>query len=105
MQQALDFTRPASNHSGRTHAKPNRNELAGALHLVPRSGTQRQRVLDAFCHLGEATDQEVAAYLGLPLASVNGRRSELVAGGHICDSGRDRTTEYGTKRTLWRVTK
>jgi hypothetical protein len=42
---------------------------------------------------------------GILPATVRARRSELVAGGWIEDSGRERTTPIGTKRTLWRATR
>ena len=81
---------------------------AAAMKLLPRSGTQRRRVLDALVDAhqrgyGGATDPEVARLLELGGNSVRPRRGELVEMGLVEDSGRVRRHE-GNDHAVWRPT-
>lgn len=74
-----------------------------ALNNTPRSGTQRARVLAA---IGTAprTRDELAHSLGLPDSSVDARVWELTRGGHICGTGKTRTTDAGQQAVVLGLT-
>ena len=72
--------------------------------MLPRSGTQRLRVLDAITASdGGLTDPEIAETTGLYLYSAAPRRNELVLGGWVEDSGVRRDTGRGGDAIVWRL--
>lgn len=74
-----------------------------ALLALPRTGTQRHRVLTAIRASGDRglTDSELGDRLGMNPSSVRPRRGELVQGMHIKDSGRRRATPSGAEAIVW----
>lgn len=81
---------------------------AAAIRALPRSGTDRRRILDALAELhgkgfAGATDVQLAKRLGMSGNSVRPRRGELVSMGLVEDTG---TVKYheGNAHTVWRVT-
>jgi hypothetical protein len=73
---------------------------------LPKTGTQRAKVLEAIRQAGPAgkTDQEIATLLGLAENSVWPRRLELADDGLIVDSGDRRGTSTGNPAIVWRPT-
>lgn len=99
---------PTVNLAGKQHA-PARTldtERAAAELVTPRTGTQRARVLDYIGEAGQrgATDEEVAAGLGMLANTERPRRVELEEGGWVRDSGRRRDTASGTAAVVWELT-
>lgn len=81
---------------------------AAARAALPKSGTQRRRILDALyaLHLrGQigATDVQLCAHLQLDGNSVRPRRGELVDLWLVRDTGTTRH-HHGTEHTVWAVT-
>ena len=78
---------------------------AGAL-AMPRSGTQRMKVLGAIASAGShgATDAELAERLNILLNSEQPRRLELVEGHWIEDSGDKRAFGGHGEGVVWRLT-
>lgn len=76
-----------------------------ALHVAPRSGSQRERVLVALRRAGKKgmTDDELSHELRLSPNSVRPRRLELVEGGWVYDSGVRRPSFYGNPAIVWRA--
>lgn len=77
---------------------------AAALAL-PKSGTQRRRVLDAigFSEPYGLTDNEIVGITGIPLNAVNPRRGELVKLGWVRADG-TRQIAHHAEATVWRLT-
>ena len=81
-----------------------------AFKLLPRSGSQRRKVLDVYVRLYPAalTDDDVSRETGLPLNSVRPRRLELVEGGWLnkssvvkkSDAGNDAQTYFASARAM-----
>lgn len=100
-----DLSDPGANSEGQHHRIPIDTERAAAMAVMPRSGTQRLRVLEAIAASDGLTDAELAVVTGLYLYSAAPRRCELAAGGWVCDSGRRRTTEHGNAASVWTLTR
>lgn len=88
---------------GKTHTSH-----AAARNALPKSGTQRRRILDALLDAhkltgGGATDPELSRHLSIEMNSVRPRRGELVEMLLVEDSGRTRT-HNGSEHTVWRCT-
>lgn len=75
-----------------------------ALKARPRSGTIRQRVLEALVVNGGMTDDELVQFLRIPGNTVRPRRLELVEGEWVQDSGRRRRNEFGNDCIVWSAT-
>ncbi len=91
----------ASPRSGR----PYDTDRVAALEVMPRTGTQRRRVLAAIADSpGGLTDHELAEKTGLYLYSAAPRRTELLRGGWVRDSGARRTTPLGSEAVVWTLT-
>jgi hypothetical protein len=86
-------------------AVPRDTQTAAAATTLPRSGTQRAKVLEVIRGARQAglTDQEIAVELGLVENSVRPRRLELADDGLIADSGERRETTGGNPAIVWRA--
>lgn len=73
-----------------------------ALRAYPRSGTQRERVLNLLKNVSNGlTDDEIAHSLALSPNAARPRRVELVAGGWVKDSGVRRPSLCGSPAVVW----
>jgi hypothetical protein len=81
-------------------------ERRAAIEVQPRTGTARRRVLDLIASRGEtgATDEEVSIALRMRLYTAAPRRTELVRGGWVMDSGKRRRTTTGSRAAVWMLT-
>lgn len=61
----------------------------------PRHPSQRAKVLQWLDVVTDATREEIASALGIPLASVCGRVSELVKSGEVVETKNRRETTNG----------
>lgn len=74
-----------------------------AAHESSRRGpSQRTRVWEALKQLGDATDYELAAHLGILRSSAAKRRQELVDLGYVVPTPFRRKTDTGTDAVVWR---
>ncbi len=73
---------------------------AGAVRAIPRAGSQALRLLEIYRDRGPLTDHESADALGLPLATINARRSYLIKRGWVQAKG-TKYGPYGTANTIW----
>lgn len=80
-----------------------RTARLAALRAMPRSGTQRRKVLALIRRKGlyGATDEEMQEILGMHHNSQTPRRKELEEGDWIIDSGRTRQTLSDTPAIVW----
>lgn len=86
-------------------ADARRTSVNAAAAALPRSGTQRRRVLDAIVAAAAngrhgACDVELSRHLQLGLNSVRPRRLELVEAGLVADTGRTRVHD-GREHVVW----
>lgn len=86
-----------------------RTEVAAALIAAPKAGTQRSRVLHFFVedhrHGGDGmTDLELSQRSGMLHYSAAPRRTELVEGGWLRESGRYRAGPSGADSIVWCLT-
>lgn len=107
---SLPRVKPLLERASEPSVRPGRTatSYAAARKALPKSGTQRRRVLEALYAAykasgGGATDVELAQHLDLGMNSVRPRRGELVDTWLVEDSGQTRT-HYGSAHTVWRVT-
>lgn len=104
--QASLFDRPDPGRqkttTGRTHPDTSHQAAERAL---PKSGTQRRRVLELLrsVYPGGLTDEEIRLRLGLPFGSSLARRNELVTDGWAEDTGKRRDTAAGGRAIVWRL--
>lgn len=85
--------------TGAAHPETSRQ---AAERVMPRTGTQRRRVLAALQGFPDGmTDEELQTRLGLRLQSEIPRRFELVRDGWVKDSGRRRQTSSGAQAIIW----
>ena len=95
---------PGADAMGARHAGGGDTETAAALAVIPRSGTQRRKVLEALAASADGlTDDELAERTGLFLYSAAPRRVELRDGGWVLDSGRRRPTGRDAAAVVWVV--
>lgn len=76
----------------------------GATRALPRAGSQALRLLEAYRDRGPLTDHEAADALGLPLATINARRADLIKRGWVHAKG-TKHGPYGAANTLWALVK
>ena len=98
-----DPTRPML---GQFHRDGHDTEVAAAVQVAPRTGTQRAAVLREFQGAGShgLTDYELGVLLGMFRWVAGTRRGELIRDGWpIEDSGDRRKTDTGTKAIVWRL--
>jgi len=109
MSQLDLFPDPGRQMEGRVHHDGHDTERAAALRVMPRSGTQRARVLQAFRALrgiDGLTDYELwkVHRIGARPHVAGTRREELIADGWpIVDSGRRRRTDTGSPAIVWEL--
>lgn len=89
---------------GARHARAGDTERAAALAVMPRSGTQRRKVLEVIAGSTGLTDFDVQAALRMNPSTERPRRVELVEGGWLKDSGRRRNSPYGQPAIVWELT-
>jgi hypothetical protein len=94
------FTLPNQN-SVKVRHDASATSLEAAKGVLPRSGTQRMRILEAISKSEGMTDVELAEQLDILLHSVNPRRPELQERGWIVDSGLRRATGKHGASTVW----
>ncbi|MET7989839.1 hypothetical protein ABZU76_02910 [Amycolatopsis sp. NPDC005232] len=98
---ALRDAEVTGNREGIVSADPAATSARAAQLVVPRSGTQRARLLDYIVTApAGVTDFEAERDLGLLGNAVRPRRNELVAGGYVIDSGKTRR-HRGTEWSIW----
>lgn len=85
--------------TGRDH--PETSHYAAG-RVLPKTGTQRGRVLEAIRRHGGLTDEEIVALLDMNPSSVRPRRQELQKAGWIEDSGERRPTMSGAQAIVWK---
>ena len=103
----LDLLRnPGAVLPGKSHgAAAQPTERAAALEVWPKTGTQRQAVLEALLAAPHGlTDPEIAEHTGLYLYSAAPRRTELLQAGWVEDSGLRRDSGRGRNAIVWRPT-
>lgn len=88
---------------GKVSTDPKATSARAARDIAPKAGSQRARILSALAEHGGLTDLEIAGQLGLLDNSVRPRRTELVSGGYVVDSGRTRT-HRGREWVVWEAT-
>lgn len=83
-----------------------RTSRAAAYAALPRSGSQRMRILRMLLALKGATDDEIVDTLSMNPNSVRPRRRELVLGGWLEDSGTTRPSHAAGHEDMivWQVT-
>jgi hypothetical protein len=94
---------PARPAPGPWHKDGTDTEQAAALQAMPRKGTQRARVLEAFQRDQFGwTDYELGNKLGMFRWVAGTRRGELIRDGWpIVDTGQRRLTDTGTNAIVW----
>jgi predicted ArsR family transcriptional regulator len=89
-------------HPGWHQAAPDTSEQA-AHEIAEDAATLRSRVLALFRRGMKLTSNEAAERLGRDPLSVQPRLSELVASGHIADSGQRRKNDTGKDAAVWEL--
>lgn len=91
----VDRTSTGAGHPDTSHEAAER--------VLPRSGTQRAKVLRYFISIWPEglTDEEVRIRLDLPFGSALARRNELMNDGWVKDTGQRRITEAGGRAIVW----
>jgi hypothetical protein len=101
--------RPDADGTGKARRKARDTSKLAALAVLPASGRQRRRVLDAVVAVARnpqivgLTDVQLAHATGLPPNSVRPRRVELVDGGWLEPAGTTRE-HHGREHTVWVLT-
>jgi hypothetical protein len=98
---------PTANRAGKVHRIAADTERAAAEKILPKTGTQRARVLAAVVEAGlyGVTDAELETHLNLRRSSICGRRNELAEGGWVRDSGKRRVDRRtGMNGIVWILT-
>lgn len=87
------------------HKKAHPTEVMAAQMVLPRSGTQRAKVLAAFkeAHPEPLTDDDIVQKVGIVIQSANPRRRELVSGGWLADSGVKKLNARGQQCIAWKL--
>lgn len=111
----VSLSDPGVNTPGKERAGSSDTTNAARWAVMPRTGSQRHRILEAFVSdhnalYGRAhpeggwTDDELIVTLRMTHQSVGPRRGELVAGGWLEDSGLRRPTRAGLDAIVWTLT-
>lgn len=101
-----DLSDPAENTVGGVRRTDPETSAAAAYDVLPRTGTQRMRVLEFLVAQGDqgATDDETMTALAMEPSSAQTRRNELMKGGWVYDTGQVRPTHTGQDAIVWAVT-
>lgn len=100
---------PDTPAAGQARAEGARTSREAALAILPKTGGQRRRVLEAVASVARdprtagLTDPEIQSMTGLGQNSERPRRVELVRGGWLEDSGRTRD-HAGSAHVIWVLT-
>lgn len=100
---------PDSPEAGQAHTEGARTSKLAALQVMPKTGGQRRRVLEAVASVARnprtvgLTDPEIQSMTGLGQNSERPRRVELVRGGWLEDSGHTRP-HAGSEHIVWVLT-
>ncbi len=102
MSLPFDRPDPGEDRTSTGAGHPDTSHEAAA-RVLPRSGTQRLKVLDYFAAIWPEglTDEEVWLRLGLPYGSSLARRNELFNDGWLKNSGHRRKTASGGTAIVW----
>ena len=92
---------PDANTAGKVGREHPDTAQQAATRIMPRTGTQRQKVLTAIRVLAQ-TDEELQTRLTMNPSSQRPRRVELVEQRWIEDSGVRRKTSSGADAIVWR---
>lgn len=97
---------PGRNTVGQHHHYPQPTEFLAAALVMPRTGTDRLKVLNYLGERGDegATDEEISLGLRMRLYTAAPRRYELAQGGWAQDSGLRRPTTTGSAAIVWVLT-
>jgi hypothetical protein len=101
---ASHLSDPRANHPGKAFAGAPVTTREAALLVTPRSGTQRDRVLQSIVTSGGLTDEEMQVRLSMSGDTQRPRRIELVEGGWVHDGGQRRRTASGERAIVWELT-
>ena len=71
--------------------------------IEPTAGTLRRKVLDYMRVVRETTDERMQDELRMNASTQRPRSVELVASGHLRDSGRTALTKSGRRAVLWQI--
>jgi hypothetical protein len=94
---------PDENLPGRAHRDAPDTEREAARRIMPVTGSQRRKVLDALRTAGVRglTDWEIVEKCDLLRSSAGARRNELVRMGFAYDSGKRRREHTGANAIVW----
>lgn len=93
---------PSASENAAVRSDARDTSRLAALRVKPRLDSLRWRVLQAIEGADQGkTDEELATELEMRLNTLRPRRWELVIGGWIQDSGRERKTSSGSFATVW----
>lgn len=99
------FEAATSDRLGTSRASDPATSKAAALDNLPRSGSQKSRVLSALVrHQAGLTDYELGLAIGVLRSSAGKRRQELEELGLIERTGGTRPTDTGSDALIWRLT-
>lgn len=95
---------PGTSCIGQDHAYQGKQSTSrsASIYVLPKTGTQREKVLDYLTRHGPLSDVELQYMLRMDGNSERPRREELVEGGFVRDSGKVRLIN-GTEHKLWEV--
>jgi hypothetical protein len=93
----------------KVRASDPRTAHKAAMSNLPLKGTQRRKILEAHCqhylkHQRGLIDDRLPGLTGIALNSANTRRSELVDGNWLEDSGEEEVTASGANAISWQPT-
>lgn len=100
---------PGATGPGKVRRDARATSRAAALHVLPRTGNQRRRVLDAIVQVARnpavvgLTDVQIAHSTGIKPNSVRPRRRELVEGGWL-EPAETTREHHGEEHTVWVLT-
>jgi len=105
LKEAAALSAPAANLPGGFHSNGPETEQQAAMFVRPRTGTQREAVLNELikAHPRGLTDDEIGELLPLYVNTGAKRRNDLKNQGWVEDSGERRSTQTGSPAVVWRL--
>lgn len=103
----LSLSDPRVPSVGKMHRFPTPSEKLAALQVMPRTGTQRMRILQHIANAGwrGATSGEIEVFLHMRQSSIAGRLNDLEQGGWIHRNGEKRPApNTGAPNDVWILT-